>query len=239
MPRQARNAPGGLVYHVLNRAVARHAIFQKDGDYEAFERVFAEALEKHPIRVLSYCLMPNHWHLVLWPSEDGELTAFVRWLTHTHTMRWHAHYHSSGTGHLYQGRFKSFPIQRDDHLYKVLRYVERNPFRANLVTHPEAWRWSSLHLRHTQDPRVSSLLHGWPVPMPTNWLSWVKEPQTNAELEAVRRSVLRGTPFGSLAWQKRTAARLGLEATLRPRGRPRKKPTSDADVSKAEKGSKQ
>ena len=89
-----------MVFHVLNRAVARHAIFQKDGDYEAFERVFAEALEKHPIRVLSYCLMPNHWHMVLWPATEGELTAFVRWLTHTHTMRWHAHYHSSGTGHL-------------------------------------------------------------------------------------------------------------------------------------------
>jgi putative transposase len=224
---------------VLNRAVARHAIFQKDGDYEAFERVFAEALEKHPIRVLSYCLMPNHWHLVLWPEEDGQLTAFVRWLTHTHTMRWHAHYHSSGTGHLYQGRFKSFPIQRDDHLYTVLRYVERNPFRANLVPQPEAWRWSSLHLRHTQDPRVSALLHGWPVPMPRNWLSWVREPQTNAELDAVRRSVVRGTPFGSLAWQKRAAARLGLEATLRPRGRPRKKPAPDAAASKGETGSKQ
>src|SRR5258707_6113475 len=83
--------------------------------------------------VLSYCLMPNHWHLVLWPETDGELTDFVRWLTHTHTMRWHAHYHSSGTGHLYQGRFKSFPIQADDHLYTVLRYVERNALRANLV----------------------------------------------------------------------------------------------------------
>ena len=107
-----------MVFHVLNRAVARHAIFQKDGDYEAFERVFAEALETHPIRVLSYCLMPNHWHMVLWPAKDGDLTDFVRWLTHTHTMRWHAHYHSSGTGHLYQGRFKSFPIQADDHLYR-------------------------------------------------------------------------------------------------------------------------
>ena len=142
MPRGARNAPGGLVYHVLNRTVARHALFQKDGDYEAFERVFTEALEKHPTRVLAYCIMPNHWHLVLWPSEDGELTAFVRWLTHTHTMRWHAHYHSSGTGHLYQGRFKSFPIEADEHLYTVLRYVERNALRANLVVQAAAWKWS-------------------------------------------------------------------------------------------------
>jgi REP element-mobilizing transposase RayT len=120
-----------MVFHVLNRAVARHALFEKDGDYEAFGRVFGAALEKHPIRVLAYCLMPNHWHLVLWPRRDGDLTNFVRWLTHTHTMRWHAHYHTSGTGHLYQGRFKSFPIEADEHLYTVLRYApagdERSP----------------------------------------------------------------------------------------------------------------
>src|SRR5437016_8795326 len=111
MPRQPRSAPGGFVYHALNRAVARLPLFEKDGDYAAFERVFALALEKHPIRLLSYCVMPNHWHMVLWPKKDGELTAFLRWLTHTHTMRWHAHYHTSGTGHLYQGRFKSFPFE--------------------------------------------------------------------------------------------------------------------------------
>src|SRR5919108_1505577 len=109
MGRSWRASEGGYVYHVLNRAVARLPLFQKDGDYEAFERVLAEALDKHPTRLLAYCLMPNHWHLVLWPRRDGELTAFVRWLTHAHTMRWHAHYHTSGTGHLYQVRFKKPP----------------------------------------------------------------------------------------------------------------------------------
>src|SRR5713226_8406175 len=144
MPRRARVAPGGLVYLVLNRAVARLPLFQKDGDFEAFERVLCEAQEGHPSRLLSYCIMPNHWHLVLWPRRDGELTAFLRWLTHTHTMRWHAHYHTSGTGHLYQGRFKSFPIERDEHFYRVVRYVERNALRANLVAKAEEWQWSSL-----------------------------------------------------------------------------------------------
>ena len=91
MPRSGRQAPGGLVYHVLNRAVARLPLFEKDGDYQAFERVLLEALDKHPTRLVAYCLMPNHWHLVLWPLEDGELTALVRWLTPTHSMRWHAH----------------------------------------------------------------------------------------------------------------------------------------------------
>jgi putative transposase len=119
--------------------VARLPLFQKDGDYEAFERVLTLALKKYPIRLLAYCVMPNHWHMVLWPREDGELSAFLRWLTLTHSMRWHTHYHTTGTGHLYQNRFKSFPIEADDHLYTVLRYVERNALRANLVKRAEDW----------------------------------------------------------------------------------------------------
>jgi len=221
MPRRARNAPGGFVYHVLNRAVARLPLFEKDGDYDAFERVLVEAMYKHPTGLLAYCIMPNHWHLVLWPAKDGELTAFVRWLTHTHTMRWHAHYHTAGTGHLYQGRFKSFPIEADDHLYTVLRYVERNPLRANLVPRAELWRWSSMYLRHTWDARLETLLHPW-VPLPADWLVRVNEPQTEAELGAVRRAVVRGSPFGGPGWQQNTARRLGLLATLRAPGRPKK-----------------
>jgi putative transposase len=222
MPRQARQAPGGLVYHALNRAVARLLLFEKDGDYQAFESVLVEALEKHPTRLLAYCLMPNHWHLVLWPREDGELTAFLRWLTHTHTMRWHAHHQTAGTGHLYQGRFKSFPVQADDHYYSVLRYVERNALRARLVRRAEAWRWSSLWRRHSGGDKGRELLHPWPVPLPDNWVGWVNQIQTEAELEAVRRSVTRGCPYGVADWQKEIVRRLGLEFTLRPRGRPRK-----------------
>lgn len=225
MPRHARAAPGGLVYHALNRAVARLPLFQKDGDYEAFERVLALALAEHPTRLLAYCLMPNHWHLVVWPRRDGELTAFVRWLTHTHAMRWHAHYQTGGTGHLYQGRFKAFPVSADDHLYTVLRYVERNPLRAGLVARAEEWRWSSLGRRRRG--AGESLLHPWPVPEPADWPARVNRPQTEAELEAVRRSVARGRPYGPPAWQAETAKRMGLEWTLRPRGRPRK-PRSEA-----------
>jgi putative transposase len=221
MPRWPRAAPGGYVYHALNRGVARLTLFEKPGDYEAFERVLGEALQEHPTRLLAYCLMPNHWHFVLWPAQDGELTAFLRWLTHTHTQRWHAHYHTSGTGHLYQGRFKAFPIQEDDHLYTVLRYVERNPLRAGLVPRAESWRWSSLG--RGAGAGVADLhLHPWPVPRPRDWVEHVNRPETEAELEAVRRSVVRGQPFGGDDWQRQTAARLGLDFTLRPRGRPKK-----------------
>jgi len=222
MPRTARAAPGGYVYHVLNRSVARLPLFQKDGDYEAFVRVMIEAKAKHPIRLLSYCLMPNHWHLVLWPRHDGELTAFTRWLTHTHTMRWHAHYHSSGTGHLYQGRFKAFPIQEDDHFYSVLRYVERNPLRDNLVRLAQQWRWSSLGQKHAQGEWARVALDDWPLPEPANWIDLVNQAQTEKELEALRRATQRGNPFGNEQWQTRVAKKLGLEYTLRPPGRPPK-----------------
>jgi putative transposase len=223
MPRGARYAPGGMIYHALNRAVARLPLFQKDADFEAFEHVLALALEEHPTRLLSYCVMPNHWHLVLWPRKDGELSAFLRWLTHTHTMRWHAHHHSAGTGHLYQGRFKSFPVAADDHLYTVLRYVERNALRANLVKRAEDWRWSSLWRRTCKDPAQRAILTDWPVAETGDWIRRVNQAQTEAELKALRGSVMRGSPFGSDLWARRTAKRLGLEYTLRPRGRPRKK----------------
>ncbi len=131
--------------HVLNRANARLPIFERDDDYAAFERVLEEAVDRTGTRLLSYCLMPNHWHLVVWPHDDGELSRFAGWLTLTHTQRWHAHRHSAGTGHLYQGRFKSFPIQEDDHFLTVCRYVERNAPRAKLVARAEEWRWSSLY----------------------------------------------------------------------------------------------
>jgi putative transposase len=224
MARRPRNAPGGIVYHALNRGVARLPLFEKPADYAAFLRVLAEALDQHPMRILAFVLMPNHWHFVLWPRREGELTAFLRWLTHTHTMRWHAHYHTSGTGHLYQGRFKAFPIEADEHLYTVGRYVERNALRANLVLRAEDWRWSSLWRRQHGDDEPGRLLAPWPVPLPEDWCEHVNRPQSEGELAALRQSVQRGCPYGSLSWQKHMAARLGLGHTLRPPGRPKKSP---------------
>ena len=108
-------------------------LFEKEQRLRGVRALLDEALEKHPTRLLAYAIMPNHWHLLLWPRQDGELTDFLRWLTHTHTMRWHAHHGTGGTGHFYQGRFKSFPIQHNEHYYTVARYVEQNALRAGLV----------------------------------------------------------------------------------------------------------
>jgi putative transposase len=202
-------------------------LFQKEADFEAFERVLLEAHERFPVEILGYCVMPNHWHFVLRPTTDDQLTAFLRWLAHTHTMRWHAHYHTSGTGHLYQGRFKAFPVKKDDHFYTVVRYVERSALRAGLVAQAQAWRWSSLGRTEFGDCEARALLARRPLPRPRDWVDRVNAPRSGVEREAVRRAVRRSSPFGSPDWQQTTAERLGLQATLRPRGRPPKRTSND------------
>ncbi len=222
MPRPLRTAEGGLIYHTLNRGTARLAIFETDDDYEAFERVLAQAVARYDMRLLVYCLMPSHFHLLLWPRRDGDLSRFMGWLTLTHTQRWHSHHRTAGTGHLYQGRFKSFPVQPDEHLLTVCRYVERNALRAGLVERAQDWRWSSLWARRAKASEERPDLAPWPIDRPHDWTRRVNRPFVPEEEEAVLRSIQRGQPFGSVRWQIKTAARLGLESSLRPRGRPRK-----------------
>ena len=105
------------------------------------------AMRRSPIRLLAYCLMLNHWHRVLWPKKDGEMTEFLRWLLLTHSQRSHAHRHTTGYGHIYQGRFKSFSVEQDQAALNVTRYVGRDASRANLVDKAQAWRWCSLSRR--------------------------------------------------------------------------------------------
>ena len=229
MPRRIRVSTGGLGYHVLNRAVGRGQLFDDEADYLAMERVIERTCQQLPMRVVSYCLLPNHWHLVLWPKEDGDLSEFMRLLTVTHTQRWHAYHHTAGTGPLYQGRFKSFPIQQDGHFLTVCRYVERNALRANLVKSARQWPWCSLAKRSAgQAPWWLLPLRQWPVPAPADWNAWVNRAQSAAELKAVRHCVKRGRPYGEERWQQRTAKQLGLQSTLRPRGRQRIHPIKDS-----------
>ena len=169
MPRRPRICPGGTCFHVLNRAVAhkgkgaRLPLFEKLNDYEAFERILIETHAQFPLPLLCYCLMPNHWHFVVRPANDNQLSDFFRWLTHTHVMRWHAHDHTEGTGHLYQGRFKAFPIEEDDHLDAVLRYVERNPVRAELCERAEDCKFGSAWRMERGVAQSRSILSEWPI----------------------------------------------------------------------------
>ncbi len=217
MPRTARASQANWCYHVLNRGNGKAEVFHKPADYEAFLALFEPACKRVPMRILASCLMPNHFHLVLWPRHDGDLSRWMQWLMTSHVRRYHRHY--GGSGHIWQGRFKAFPIQRDEHLLAVLRYVERNPLRARLVRRADAWRWSSLVARRANPPPV--WLSPSPVRLPSNWSSIVERPQTEAEVAALQTSIARGTPYGSESWTRVAAKRLGLQSTLRPRGRPR------------------
>ncbi len=220
MPRQPRSSRGGVVYHCLNRANGQQRLFLKPADYDAFVDLLAEATERVPVVVLGYCLMPNHWHLILKPKGNDDLPRFMSWLGVTHVRRHHARYETRGGGHLYQGRFKSFPVQEDRHLLSVLRFVESNPLRAKKVKRAEKWQWSSLAARVTGESPVK--LTAWPVRRPPNWLTQVNQPLDKADLASALHCIKRGAPYGDAKWITKTVAKLGLEHTLRSIGRPRK-----------------
>jgi putative transposase len=197
MPRTARVAPGGQVYHVLNRSVGEKRLFGNDADCQAFERVMIEAHQRHPIRILSYAFLVYHWHFVVWPQRDGQLTDFFRWLAHTHAMRWKRTHGNTGPGRLYQGRYKSFLVQRDENLLTVLRYVERAPLAAGLVEKAQLWQFSSLGARTRGDLALNSLLAPWPVDRPSNWTTRLNGAFAPRELERVQVSIERSRPFGN------------------------------------------
>jgi putative transposase len=213
------------VYHVINRRVMRMPLFEKDGDYEAFGRVLAMSLERPDApSLLAFCLMPSHWHLIVQARRSTNLSTWMQWVSVTHTHRWHAHRHAAGEGPLYQGRFKSFPVQEDAHFLTVCRYVEANAVRAGLADAAQDWPWSSLWFRQHPRAELYSRLRPWPVDRPRNWLLEVNRPMDEDALKAVRESLVRGLPLGDPSWRIRMATRLELQTTLRPRGRPRKTP---------------
>lgn len=219
MPRTARASVGGVCYHVINRGNGRVKVFRSPDDYESFVSLLSGAAARVGGRVLAYCVMPNHFHLVLWPRKDGDLSRFMQWLLTAHVRRHHREHH--GSGHVWQGRFKAFPIEQNEHLLTVLRYVEGHALRAGLVDRAESWAWSSARWWRERRGRPEFLEDG-PVDRGSRWVREVNQPMTAREEEALRRSVNRGTPWGDPSWQRRIAARLGLESSLRPRGRPRK-----------------
>ena len=219
MPRPPRADEAGGIYHALNRGNARREIFRKAADYEAFEQVLAKGLKRYPVDLFAYQWMPNHWHMVLRPREDGAMSRLLYWVTMTHTARHHAHRHTAGEGHLYQGRYKSFPIEEDDHFHAACRYVERNALAAGLVARAERWRWGSLW--NWRGGKSVVELSPWPLARSSGWVNRVNAVLSEAEQKQMQRSIHRGSPFGTAAWIESMARRLNLESTLRPRGRPK------------------
>ncbi|MGB4076608.1 MAG: transposase [Minisyncoccia bacterium] len=222
MPRTQRVDVANHIYHVLNRANARVQIFDTDEDYKLFEDILEEAVEEYEVRLLAYCLMPNHWHLVVCPRKDGDLQKFMGWITNTHTRRWHTAKETIGQGHLYQGRYKSFLCEKNNHFLTLIRYVERNAKKANLVRHAEKWRWGSAWRRQYGTDGQKRLLSSWPIPYPRNYPDFLNHPQTETEEEALERSLEKNIPYGGSEWVNGIIKKYGLEQTLRSVGRPKK-----------------
>ena len=138
-------------------------------------------------------------------------------------MRCHVSHGTVGRGHLYQGRFKSFPVQEDEHFLTVCRYVERNALTAHVVERAEDWRWCSLGVRENGDEKLEAILSPWPVDRPARWVRLVNQSLTAKEREAIATCLLRNRPYGDPEWQDQQAKRLGLQHTFRREGRPSKK----------------
>ncbi|MFV1964405.1 MAG: transposase [Pirellulaceae bacterium] len=217
-PRRRRVEPG-YIYHVLNRGAQRQRLFLSQNDYAEFESLIQETISRTPLSILSYELMPNHWHFVVKPDDQDQLSGFFQYVSGTHGKRFRAAHRTTGEGHVYQDRFKSFPVQSDGHFLTVCRYVERNALRAKLVCRAEDWRWSALWRRH--HGRDHWLTSDWPVPRPHDWTDRVNQALTANELAALHNSVRRGAPLGAPGWAREAADQLDLGHTLRSRGRPR------------------
>ena len=222
MGRVPRVDVGNTVYHVLNRANFRSQIFSKDEEYREFLDILKEASELAPMRILAYCLMPNHWHLVLYPQNDGELSKFLHRATLTHTQRYHSKTKTIGYGHIYQGRYKSIPVQKDEYFLTLVRYVERNAKRAGLVKNAEDWKWSSISARLRGNDKQKKLLSPWPVEEPDDYRFWVNQSESKEEIENIRYAIKRSRPYGSEQWVNNAVKKFGLEGSIRDPWRPRK-----------------
>jgi putative transposase len=229
MPRPLRPIDENLIYHVINRGNNRQKVFRKRGDFTAFLDALAELRERKPFELYGYCLLDNHFHLLLRPT-GATISRIMQSLLVSHTQRYHRHYQSGG--HVWQGRFKSPVIQNDEYLLTVLRYIESNPLRANLVRRAENYLWSSYRvhgLGETNtliDPLINyDELSTKPPVRQRKWAEKIHTPIDEKKLAAIRRSSATGLPLGDEAWVRRLAKRLDLDLTIRPRGRPRSEAT--------------
>ena len=222
MPRTERVDIADEIYHIINRANGRMQIFTKKEDYQLFEELLQDAKEMTDMRIFAYCIMSNHFHLLLSPRKDGDLSIFMHWLTTTHTRRVHVNAKNIGAGHLYQGRYKSFLVDTDKYLLTLIKYIERNPVRAKLVRASENWMWGSAWRRISGNKAQKKLLDPSPTPFPHGYLNWINMPENKDDLMEIRNAVNRGAPYGREKWVEQMVTAHHLEATQRAPGRPRK-----------------
>ena len=220
MSRQPRVDVANEIYHVINRANARQQIFKTHQDYRATLIALQETLKKIPIEIFSYILMPNHWHFSVRPIRNGDMGKFFGKFTQKATQRWHASHQTAGSGHLFQGRFKSFIVDKEQYFIQLMKYIEANALRSKLVKKAEDWPWGSLHIRKKYPALARKLLSKWPVDIPlSNYLDEINSPISENQLRVVRRCVKKGMPFGNSDWTSSIVKKYGLKYTVRSSGR--------------------
>ncbi|MEO7157047.1 MAG: transposase [Vicinamibacterales bacterium] len=218
MPRRPRHALSGVAFHVMNRAVRGTTLFEDERDFDAFARILREALFESRVEVLAYQVMRNHWHFVMTCQRIADLSTLMHRFEGRHANNWAGAHRARGRGYVYQGRFKSVPVQTSHSLFRVCRYVERNALRQNLVARAEDWDWGSLHARCNDYYPIP--LSVWPIAPPPNWTELVNTPQSDQELADLRKCVRCDHPIGEEEWVKAVAPFVGM--TLRAIGRPKK-----------------
>jgi putative transposase len=174
MPRGRRLHPDGVPQHIVNRGNRKSPIFLDTADYRGFLAAMTDAAERTVVRVVAFCLLPNHWHLVLWPYQGREISTHMQVLMNSHLRDLLPRYGLAGQGHVYQGRYRNHLVQSESHFLNVCRYVEANARRAGLCDRAEQWPWSSLAC--TGPAPGINLLSPWPVARPADWLEQVNRP---------------------------------------------------------------
>jgi len=219
MSRPPRKTPKGYAYHVYNRGFLRSELFADELDYRCFLDLLGKTLTSHPIELSALCLMPNHWHLCLWPNEENVVSRFMQHLTSRHVSSWRKRWGTSG--HLYQGRFKCIPVATESYYFRLVEYVELNPVRAKLAEQAEDWRWSSAWIRSegANGNEWGISLSQNPIPVPGNWLSHLRERKGSIELTEIERCITLQRPFGQLEWVSDTVNKLALPRMTRRRPR--------------------
>ena len=220
MSRPKRIEKGMMLYHVSNHTWKHLRVFGSKANRQLFVEAMSQVQQRVPVRIVSYCILKDHWHILLWMNRVPRLSEFMKRLLVMHSQRWHSIHNSLGGGTLYTGRYKSFPVQKS-HCCSVMRFIESHPVRSGEVDNPLDWEFGSYFCRYEDTPPLE--LSQPPNACGSNYRQLVKRGSPQKDLAAIRNSIKRGAPYGDPAWVARTAKALELESTLRRRGRPSKK----------------
>lgn len=202
MPRRPRGELRGAIHHVINRGNNRSTVFHEDADFRIFVELLSSTKARISIRLYAFVLMSNHFHLIAEPSDIDTLSRYMHRVLQRYALQHHRR--NGTTGHLWQGRYKSFPIESDTHYLTVVQYVLRNPVRAGIVERAHDYPWTSLH--------CPELIDESPLPLPTDREHWLSEEENPEALGALRSAANRQFPFGTPQWTAETAHQLGIAA---------------------------